>query len=367
ASTFRVFGTSEASARLVPALSGAILVLAVCLLAARLGYRSTGWWVASLVGLNYVLTHFSRFAMTESTYLLFLFVAFAAFLQSLSERRRFWIVLSGLAFGLSAMTKGVVALVFPLAGLLFSLLLMPWIPWCTRARRALPGSGIALANLAIASAVGVLVAAPWHVYMVLTQGMPFIHDYFLWNVWERIVSGVDMQKKALGSLYYMNQLPIRMPFGFMLFLLSLARTAGCIQLASLFRIPRAARSRKEVLNDHPSLPEQRREIAKLLFFSWIGVALAAFSVAQSKLVQYTPPMVLPALLLAGLEADRLWRHRSWQRGDLLVLITPVVLLWAALAPWRLAVKRIAGAAIPSPPDFALSASVLVVAGLITWS
>lgn len=349
AASFRAFGVSEASARLVPALSGVLLVVAAYWMGTRHGYRSTGLWMALFVGLNYVLTHFSRFAMTESTYLLLLFLAFAAYQRSLSDKRKRWIVLSGFAFGLSVMTKGVVALLFPLGGFLFSLLLLQRIPWTASTRRALPRSGIAFTNLAIASALGLLLAAPWHLYMVVRQGTPFIHDYFLWNVWERVTVGVDLQQKALGPLYYINQLPIRIPFGFALFLLSLFQLARWLQIGRAIQEERPPEDEQGRRKELQSSSDEHQAVTSLLFFSWFAVALAAFSIAQSKLVQYTPPIILPALVLAALQADRIWRDGFWRRADYFVLTIPLILFWAALTPWRLAVRRTIVAAIGSSP------------------
>lgn len=337
---FKAFGVSEAVARSVAAGSGVLLVLLAFASGRWLGGGSLGVWMALSIGLNHLLTHFSRSAMLESLYLLFMAGAFAAHLRGLEDGRRRWPVLAGAAFGLCLMTKGVLALIFPAAALLCAL----------ASRRALPATSRfaspphAAWRLAGACAIGFLVAAPWHAFLLVTQRGAFVYDYFLWNVLERVATGVDNPPMPLGPLHYVNQLPLRMPIEIVFFV---AAIAGIVS---------AARARGTA---GPGSGGDRLPAARLLLLCWFVAAFVPLSLARSKPDQYMVPMLLPALALAATEIDALWSRNAWSRHSLLVAALPLTLLWAHAMPYRLALKRsLSALAAFRAPD---SADLLVAA------
>ncbi len=317
--SFRVLGVHETAARLPSAIAGALLVWLAFSFGRRVAGTSTGVLIAVFVGCNYLLVHFSRYAMTEIVYLLFLFAAFAYLWRRAVALDRWATVLAGLAFGGALMTKGVVALIYPAAGALFAVSLF--------LRDRASGRTVSVA-LILSTLLGLGIAAPWHGAMYALHGMNFIQEAFLLNVVERVMAGVENQQKSLGPFYYLNQLPIRIPFAFTLF-------AASVATALLSLRPPGGESDE-------SAP---RRMAGLLFLSWFAVALALFSFAESKQVQYTPPIVLPALVLAGLFAGDLWRGNRWRGFAWLATAAPFILGWAAVTPARLAVKRVAGAVL----------------------
>lgn len=318
---FKVFGVSEAVPRVLPATAGFFLIVLVYAFGRSLGGPALGVWMGLLVGLDQHLAHYSRTAMLEVPYLFFLLVAFVSHWRGLEEPRRAWPILSGIGFGLCLMTKGVVALIFPSAAFLHALVLRHFSPLESRS----PPVSLAARSALIASVIGLCIAAPWHIYMVATQGKGFVNDYFLWNVVERVLTGVDNPRQPLGFLHYFNQIPIGMPIAFPFF------------LAAIVGIVRSCRPRTDLVA--PPSGRVREHVAGLLLASWFVTAFVLFSIATSKPDQYMVPMILPALLLAAIEANDIWRRRSWSRRSILIAGLPLALLWANGMPFRFALKR----------------------------
>lgn len=167
--SYCLFGISEWSARLVPALA----IHGCVLLTYFLGRRSLGekpaWWGALILALSPAFVGMGRLLILDGVLAfwvtLSIFSAFEAIRGPVL--RRGWWILSAVACGLGILTKGPVALI----------LLAPplWL------QRRLAGNTAPLTWRAVAGflAVTLLVALPWYVAVCLR--LPEFAGHFLWE------------------------------------------------------------------------------------------------------------------------------------------------------------------------------------------
>jgi hypothetical protein len=112
------------------------------------------------------------------------------------------------------------------------------------------------------------VILPWHVWQLWINGLPFIHDYFVVNVFGRMFGLV--QQETRGPFFYLDILHR----GFPVF----AYAAVCALVWAIWTLPK---------KDHPQ---------KLLLLTWIVVPLLVFSMAKTKLGWYII-LIYPAVAI----------------------------------------------------------------------
>jgi 4-amino-4-deoxy-L-arabinose transferase-like glycosyltransferase len=331
AAAYRAFGRHAWTARLWPALSGALCVL----LAWRLGRRLFGARAGDFAGIACASMlwpvangHLNTLDMGLT---LFLTAAVGATLwaqttdQPASRRRRMW--LAWAACGGAVLSKGLVGIVLP--GGAVAAYLAASRDWRLLARLHLP-SGLAIL-------LGV--TAPWFVAVSLANPefaqFFFIHEHF---------------QRYLTSSHRRVQ-----PWWFFLPLL----VAGTLPWTVL-----AGQSVLRSLRHDPSSPGFR---PRLFLLCWIGFVVLFFSASGSKLPSYILPVV-PAL--------------AWLMGDTLARLPAGALRWHALPLLPLALaaallatraERFANERTPAalyqafePWILAAAAAIAVAAVLCLW-
>jgi hypothetical protein len=178
--------------------------------------------------------------------------------KSKSEQRK-WSGVFALAFAGALLTKITISflpLLFPLV-LLFK-----------------KDKNVKLNYLFIACAVGIIIAAPWYIFMSLKYGSIFSNALLaphLFNI-------VENNSQHLGLLYYLNQLLISNPFILFTFILG-----GFV----LF-------SNKTIFKEYISDEKYIITVSTIWFF----ITFLIFSIARTKLAHYSLYMIPPAILLA---------------------------------------------------------------------
>ena len=244
ASAQALLGDSELAARLPIALLGVFGIAATYLLGRRLAGRGAGLLAAAILASSPQWLRFSRQAMLDvplATALAF------SFLGALTAN---WVLLGG-ALGAALMIKGPAAL----------LALPPLAIWAARDRR----------NLATAwrgGALGLGIAAPWHLWQLLVHGAAFARTYFGLNVAARLGSAVEGNSGPWW--YYLEYVFFHWvnPWHWLGAAAVLAFTATALR--------------------------RPRDADRALVAAWFWTVLLGFSLASTKLHWYVMP-IYPAL------------------------------------------------------------------------
>jgi 4-amino-4-deoxy-L-arabinose transferase-like glycosyltransferase len=194
-------------------------------------------------------------------------------------------------------------------------------------------------QLGIATTVGILVSAPWHIYMTVLHGNGDPLFFLSASAfWERSISGIEGNVKPLEVFYYVNQLFVLFP-------------AGVIWFVS-------------------GLWSDIRERKKrwLLLAIWFAVFFVIFSLMRTKLAVYLLPMLVPASLIA---ARGLWKATTGEISRkafaLLFGSSLLSLLWASSQSWRNEVKNLLLLRIDSETLLSLLPFVILAVALVATS
>jgi 4-amino-4-deoxy-L-arabinose transferase-like glycosyltransferase len=298
AAGYKVFGESEWTARLWPALTGFLSVLLAWWTGRRLWGPQAGHLAAAILASSLLFVVLGHLITLDMGLSFFLQLAWTAFLFAQNDERSVsqrWMLLAWGAVALAVLSKGLVALVLVGAALLgYTLLNRDLSPW----KRLSPLSGLALF---------LLIAAPWFVAVSLANPeFPqffFIHEHF-----ERFLSTVHRRDEPgwyFFAVYALGALPWSLLLVHTLLKSWSGGTAG-------------------------------RFSADRFLLVWIATTFAFFSISSSKMAPYILP-VFPALaLLGGRHMARLSR-RAWLIH--LALLAALAVVALAVAP---RVLRLAG-------------------------
>lgn len=181
-----LFGPSLLAARLPSLLAALGCLLATVGIARVMCGRRTA--LATGVVLALTIEFFRRVREISLDVWLLLFVMLALLLAVTAVKRgRWWLLgLAGVPVGLALLCK-------PLVGLLVIPILVCWLAWIGEARR--------LGWVALAAAVAIAVAAPWHVSMAMSHGDVFVGQYFGREVMER-ATGERITSRGAPVWYY---------------------------------------------------------------------------------------------------------------------------------------------------------------------
>jgi dolichol-phosphate mannosyltransferase len=312
AAAFDAFGFGAGAARVVPAVSALLVLLATLWLGSVLFDRRTAWVGALVLATTGAFLAFGRVAMSDMLLALWTTLAMAVGVRAArGGAPAAWPLALGLALGLGFLTKGPIALLLPGLGLL-------WLAWTRRA--SLPRPRPLYAAL---GAVGfVVVAGAWFVLVQRRLGWgPLEHFFLRENLQRFAASTYDAQR----------------PFWFYL-------TAYLAEGApwSLF-FPLAA--------FHAWRRAPRDEGSRFLLV-WLALALAPLSLSRGKIDYYLLPLYPAAsLVVARFFLTVPWqaRERGWARVVLALAAVALAgvptVLFLVPAPWAPARTALAAMAL----------------------
>ncbi|NOZ22553.1 MAG: glycosyltransferase family 39 protein [Planctomycetes bacterium] len=253
----KVFGLNEFAARVVPALSGLLCVIAVYLFGCAMVGERAAFRAAIVLSTSAFFFALSRTLLTDMMLTLFVTLAIG-FLYLSWERGRRWLVPAYIAMALGALTKGPEAVLLPAipAGILVI------------KTKGIRGLTSLLSGWAILAFLAVWL--PWHVAIYYVRPEFYTHFFLTENLGGFFQKGIH---HAHPSYYTIGYLAL----GFVPWTLFLP--------AALWGVFSRRDSRRDVV---------------LLCLAWAGAIVLIFSLSVSKLPTYILPALPPLALLVGM-------------------------------------------------------------------
>lgn len=310
---FLAFGIREAPAIFWSALSGALCVPTLYLLARRLRSPPFEAWVAAvaLLGTQYFLKY-SRHAMFDVFLTLLFLLGILGYVRAAQGERK-WFLLLGASVGLGILTKSVLG-AFPLAVAVLHML--------GTGRTGLLRDRWFLAALALSACITV----PWYAAQMHLHREQFLEEHVRWLLLRRGLgagrpwwSAFDYAREL--AMVYWPWLPLATAGGW----LALRRAVGPATASG----PEADEAHAE---EAPSTAWRARDTARLLL-AWLAVVLIPLSLASEKKLWYIMS-VFPCLALFSSIAAGTW-IRSESKRRVIVAYGFAVLAVVAVAAWAL--------------------------------
>lgn len=257
---YSVFGVNEFSARLWPALTSALAVLAVGFAAQRLYGRHAGLFSAAVLGSTGFWVANGHFLTLDAAFSSFLAMALMAFVVAQHEatttaHRTIYMLLAWSAMALAVLSKGLAGIVIPGGALVFYLLATR--QWILLTRL----------HLIKGTAWLLLITAPWFVVVSL-RNPEFAHYFFIHEHFARYTTEVHDRAGPWWTFI------VLLPLGLLPW------------LPWFVQAVRKAADRDQGANFQPGL----------FVLAWVAFIMLFFSFSSSKLPSYILP-VFPALAL----------------------------------------------------------------------
>jgi 4-amino-4-deoxy-L-arabinose transferase-like glycosyltransferase len=256
--SYKLFGVSEFSARLVSALSGFLTAILIYLFQCRFTSKQLAMAAALVFLLNFETWFIGRAALTDMLLTLCMTATSMTLFLAVNESEK-WLIPASIAASLGALTKG------PLAVLLPGLILVLYIVFIQRDKWKLLLSGWAAIGIVTFAAI----TLPWYLKMnELYPGLQgFVQTFFFHHNFSRFAGGIGH-----GA-----------PWFFYLIVLLLTMFPWVIYLPSLI---------KSFWTNWKSLPNN---ISYSII--WFLAILVFLSLAKAKLFAYILPAIVPLSIL----------------------------------------------------------------------
>jgi len=256
---YQVFGVTNFAARFWSAVFGMLSLVLVFYLGKKLYNVHVGFVSALVLGTFTTFYVFARHAMLDVSFVFFILASlYFVLLSEKAENANRYVALGGLFFGLAFMIKQFGAFLIPL--IVFA--------YFTATRRDI--RFLFTKRFALFWLLGVLIAAPWMIYMTLCFGPDFWDSFFVFSGFMR--ASTPIEGHVGGYLFYFSYL-INNENLFWIILLPFS--AGLCAFNAVIK----------------------RSKADTLVIAWMAIVLVLFTLIQTKLEWYILP-AFPAFAIA---------------------------------------------------------------------
>ncbi|HMR39121.1 MAG TPA: glycosyltransferase family 39 protein [Ignavibacteria bacterium] len=199
-----ITGVNSVSLKLIIFVFSLLCVLLIMLIGRNLFTASVGFYASLVFCGNIIFAVFSQRFQFDYPYTFFILLSFY-FIFKFNDRKEYrYLIFSGISFGMCLMVKILVGFYIPLVLFISYFLIKDKVSYGFK-------------DLMILTSIGIVIALPWHLYMILNFGNSFI-DYFLkFHIYQRIVEGVEFNEKSSGVLYHINYLFSIIPYSILMF------------------------------------------------------------------------------------------------------------------------------------------------------
>jgi len=198
-----IFGLNSAALKIIPFICGLISIFFLIKIGERIKSLSTGYFAAMIFSSNIIFSVFSKRFQFDIPYNLLILIAFYIFLKHIDNKKFSYNILLGIVFGGCLMIKILVGTFIPIIIFMTLILFRKRINYT-------------FSDLLIFTSIGILIALPWHLYMLTKYGNDFINSFFFYHIYERALTGVEHNVKGSGALYHVHYLMSILPFSIIL-------------------------------------------------------------------------------------------------------------------------------------------------------
>ncbi|HEX2786530.1 MAG TPA: glycosyltransferase family 39 protein [Ignavibacteria bacterium] len=201
----KIFGASALVFKLIPFLFALGCLFLIINLSQKLFDLKTGILAALIFSSTIIFNVFAKRFQFDIPYTFFILLSFYLVVLFIESGKRKYIIYSGISFGLCLMTKILVGVFIPIV------LFASWIVLQNKIN-------LKLKDILLLTAIGVLIALPWHYYMISKYGSEFLQYFIGFHIMSRAFEGVEQNTKGSGYLYHVNYFFNILSFGILIFI-----------------------------------------------------------------------------------------------------------------------------------------------------
>ena len=292
-----IFGINSASLKIIPFIFSLLSVILIMLISKRFFNTRVAFYAALIFCSNIIFNIFSKRFQFDYPFTFFFLLSFYLIVLYNDTLKLKYLILCGISFGLCLMVKILVGFYIPFT-ILLSLIVMK-----DRIR-------IRLKDILILSVTGILIALPWHVYMLYKYGSEFTDFFFKFHIIDRAFQGVEFNVKRSGPLYHINYLMTILPYSIIVFIALLKDLRNISRLSA----------------------------GKIFLWIWFISGMIILALFKTKLEVYILIPLTPGCILMTAYADEIDKESVFTRIVILILIV-FNFLWYATESVRPEIKN----------------------------
>jgi 4-amino-4-deoxy-L-arabinose transferase-like glycosyltransferase len=281
-----VFGLNSVTLKLIPFVFSLLSILLLILIGRNLFSQGAGVTAALVFSSNIIFNVFSKRFQFDIPYTFFILLSFYLFLLYIDKKNLTFNILGGVVFGLCLMVKILVGFYIPMIIFIFYVFNRKKIEY-------------KLLDLIVFSLIGIIIALPWHLFMLANYGQDFIDYFFKFHIYDRAFLGVEHNTKASGYLYHINYLLSILPFSILIFI-SLVKDLTKIKLI---------------------------DTKKIFLIIWFLTGLAIITLFKTKLEVYVLLILAPGSIMLAEYMLRL-NDSSKKEKVIVIGLTTLNILWS---------------------------------------
>jgi 4-amino-4-deoxy-L-arabinose transferase-like glycosyltransferase len=281
-----LFGLNSVTLKLIPLIFGLFSILLLLLIGRDLFSPLTGITAALVFSSNIIFNVFSKRFQFDIPYTFFILLSFYLFFKYIDNKKIMYNILGGIVFGLCLMVKILVGFYIPIIIFIFYIFQRKKIEY-------------RFLDLFIFTLVGIIIALPWHLYMLLHYGKEFIDYFFTFHIYDRAFIGVEHNTKGSGYLYHINYLLSIIPYSILIFV--------------------------SLVKDFTMLKEFNYK--KIFLVIWFLTGLVIISLFKTKLEVYILLILAPGSLILAEYLIQLKNANPKERITVFILTT-LNIIWA---------------------------------------
>ena len=296
---YKFFTINEFTSRFFSALFSSLCLVLTYLLIKKFFNRKSALISIPFLGSIYLFIFYSRQGQLDIAYIFFITLSIYFYLEFLSSGRKRYILISGISFGFALMTKIIVGF--------FAIITISIFLFIELIRKIVKFKEI-LSQIATLTLTGLILASPWHIFMLKIHGGNFIDTFFKFHIIERLSEGVEGNIPELGYCYILNQLVVQFPPVVLVFF-------------DLFENLKKLKT---------------TDSKKLLLQSWFWTTFLITSISKTKIPTYTLPSFIPAVIISSVYIVELTEKKQNSLALSTVLIS---IIWSSSQNLRNGVKE----------------------------
>lgn len=199
-----VTGTNAVSFKLISFTFSVFCLLLIFLTGKKLSDQKTGFLAAIIFSGNMIFNVFSKRFQFDFPYTFFILLSFYLLFLYNDSLKFKYLIFGGISFGCCLMTKILVGSFIPLILFISYFFIRDKVNYKLR-------------DVFLLTAIGIGIAIPWHLYMIINYGKEFTDFFFEFHIYERALRGVEMNEKNSGAFFYINFLLSILPFSILVF------------------------------------------------------------------------------------------------------------------------------------------------------
>lgn len=201
----RIFGINSTSLKIIPFIFSLLSIVLIMLISKRFFNTRVAFYAALIFCSNIIFNVFSKRFQFDYPFTFFFLLSFYLIVLYNDTHKIKYLILCGISFGLCLMIKILVGFYIPFT-ILLSMIVMK-----ERIR-------ITIKDILLLSVIGIIIALPWHIYMLNKYGSDFTDFFLKFHIYDRAIKGVEFNIKRSGPLYHVNYLMTIIPYSVVVFI-----------------------------------------------------------------------------------------------------------------------------------------------------